>query len=431
MSQGSTRDDIGIQINLSSNKSSPADADKIGFWDTVGLSLVHLTYLQLKGLMAVATTSEAFQLTGDITPTALSANQNNYNPTGLSTASVLRLEASGAARDITGLMGGSDGRIILLLNVGATYNINLKHENGSSTDINRFIIGVGGGNGSIGPGHANILQYDSTSLRWRVLTITDHTDLLNKGIYSHTSIDSHINDGTIHTTHDLAYFNPSTGRISRGGTQQVDVLGMDCFCENGDHIQTTSTLSASSLSLTASTLYHVYVYLSSGTPTIEVVTTAPASPYKGTARSKTSDSSRRYVGSVYATGTNTLAYWLHTPNAGLMMFTQDQSTSPWRVLANGLATTETTISFGSLIPAGIARVVVAKFSNTSATRYPSLGNSEDGITLAAGVGIYVVNLSAAPVIDFPLDASGNMSYLYDVAPATGLFVDLYGYFFER
>lgn len=220
-------------------------------------------------------------------------------------------------------------------------------------------------------------------------------------------------------------------RLVRAGAAALDIHSGECYAENGDKINSTSTISLTSLSLTTSTLYHVYVYLSGGTPTAEVVTTAPAAPYKGKARSKTSDTTRRYIGSVYATGTNTLAYWNHMPNLGLMMFTQDQSASPWRVLSNGLATTETTISFGSLVPAGPAMVIKAKFSNTSATRYPSLGNSEDGITLAAGVGIYVVNLSASPTIDFPLDASGNMSYLYDVAPATGLYVDLYGYFYER
>ncbi len=231
---------------------------------------------------------------------------------------------------------------------------------------------------------------------------------------------------------DLAYFNPSTGRMVRASAAALDVQGIDCFAENGDRISTTSTISKTGLSLTASTLYHVYAYLNSGTPDIEVVTTAPATPYKGTARSKTGNTSRRYIGSVYATGTNTLAFWNHMPNVGLMMFTQDQSTSPWRVLSGGAATTETSVAFGSLAPAGATMTVKIKVTNGSGSLYLMLGNSEDGITLdsPANTAIYLVNLSTSPTIDFPIDASGNTTYMYHSAGGAA-YIDFYGYFYER
>jgi hypothetical protein len=59
-----------------------------------------------------------------------------------------------------------------------------------------------------------------------------------------------------------------------------------------------SAIPKTSLSLTASTWYHVYLYDNAGTPAVELVTTAPAAAYNGTARSKTGDTSRRYLGSV-------------------------------------------------------------------------------------------------------------------------------------
>jgi len=108
-----------------------------------------------------------FALTGDITPTTLSAAQNNYNPTGLSTASVLRLEASSADRNITGLAGGADGRVVIIHNIGTTYTIFLLDESASSTDINRFALGAH--HLAIAPDYAIILQYDSTSQRWRAM----------------------------------------------------------------------------------------------------------------------------------------------------------------------------------------------------------------------------------------------------------------------
>src|SRR3990167_10882133 len=50
---------------------------------------------------AIAAPATTWALTGDITPAQITSNQDNYNPTGLSSASVLRL-ATDASRDITG-----------------------------------------------------------------------------------------------------------------------------------------------------------------------------------------------------------------------------------------------------------------------------------------------------------------------------------------
>lgn len=94
-------------------------------------------------------------------PAQITANQNDYSPTGITTTTVLRL-SSDAARDITGITGGSSGRILILLNVGA-FNITLKDDT-TSTAENRFQL-----NGDIvlGPDESVWLWYDSTSSRWR------------------------------------------------------------------------------------------------------------------------------------------------------------------------------------------------------------------------------------------------------------------------
>lgn len=106
----------------------------------------------------------SFAMLGDLTPSQITASQNNYTPTGLSTASVLRLDAD-AARDITGLAGGSDGRILILHNIGA-HTITLKDESGSSTAGNRFALVA---DFALLADACCILQYDSTSQRWRVM----------------------------------------------------------------------------------------------------------------------------------------------------------------------------------------------------------------------------------------------------------------------
>ena len=105
-----------------------------------------------------------FSLPGDISPAQLTASQNNYNPTDLATASTLRL-TSDASRDITGLQGGADGRVLLIHNVGSS-DIVLKDSSSSSDAANRFALTA---DFTMSADSVGLLQYDSTSLRWRLI----------------------------------------------------------------------------------------------------------------------------------------------------------------------------------------------------------------------------------------------------------------------
>lgn len=112
----------------------------------------------------VAQASQSFALAGVLTPAQITANTNNYAPTDLATASTLRLNTSGVF-NLTGLTGGSSGRILVLHNVGANPFI-LIPESASSTAANRF---VASGEVWVGTNQAVTLQYDATLSRWRVL----------------------------------------------------------------------------------------------------------------------------------------------------------------------------------------------------------------------------------------------------------------------
>lgn len=102
-------------------------------------------------------------ITGDISPSQITSNQNDYSPTGLSTAAVLRL-TSDASRNITSIAGGSDGRILTLHNVGS-FNIVLTKDDGATgTAGNRILLTS---DTPIAPLQSVTLQYDSTSSRWR------------------------------------------------------------------------------------------------------------------------------------------------------------------------------------------------------------------------------------------------------------------------
>jgi hypothetical protein len=99
---------------------------------------------------------------GVISPTSLSVDQDDYTPTNLSTATVIR-QAASADVNITGLTGGVSGRIIVLTNISA-FTITLTNEDVGSTAANRFLFGDFI---RLFPEDSLILQYDGTSSRWR------------------------------------------------------------------------------------------------------------------------------------------------------------------------------------------------------------------------------------------------------------------------
>ena len=104
-------------------------------------------------------------LGGVISPPQITANQNDYNPTGVAAAAVLQL-SSDASRTITGLAGGAEGRVVSLINIGSQ-PIALADESASSIATNRFTLG---GTLTIAAKQAAMLRYDGTAARWRLMS---------------------------------------------------------------------------------------------------------------------------------------------------------------------------------------------------------------------------------------------------------------------
>ena len=98
---------------------------------------------------------------GYLTPAQIGSNQDNYSPTGLNKAHTLRLSTD-ASRDITGITGGADGRVLFIFNVGG-FNIVLKNDV-TSTAANRFLFPA---DITLAPNEGIGLMYDETSDRWR------------------------------------------------------------------------------------------------------------------------------------------------------------------------------------------------------------------------------------------------------------------------
>ncbi len=108
-------------------------------------------------------------LSGIISPAALGSNQNNYNPTGLATSSLIRQDITTTV-SITGLVAQPANTMLAIRNIksgGAMEWITISHESASSTAANRFNL-PSRGDWYIPPGGTMVFLYDGTISRWVV-----------------------------------------------------------------------------------------------------------------------------------------------------------------------------------------------------------------------------------------------------------------------
>jgi hypothetical protein len=108
-----------------------------------------------------ATLPRGLSLTGVVSPPQITSNQNDYNPAGIASASLLNL-SSDAPRSVSGLASGAEGRVVGILNTGSQ-PVTLLNENASSTAANRFALG---GDIVIKSKRAALLRYDGAAARW-------------------------------------------------------------------------------------------------------------------------------------------------------------------------------------------------------------------------------------------------------------------------
>jgi hypothetical protein len=100
-----------------------------------------------------------------ITPTTLAADADDYD---LEDAQVARISASGATRQITGILASAHPSLRLdLINVGSE-DIEITDQDVSSAAANRIITGTSA-TLTLGPDGAARLLYDTTSTMWRIV----------------------------------------------------------------------------------------------------------------------------------------------------------------------------------------------------------------------------------------------------------------------
>lgn len=187
------------------------------------------------------------------------------------------------------------------------------------------------------------------------------------------------------------------------------------------------------LALTASTWYHVYLWLNAGVPDIEIVTTAPAAAYNGTARTKTGDTSRRYVGSVLTDASGNLWYFQHA-GTRVSYGWGGAGASPQRPLSSGTATTASTVNLSVSIPVTATHATM-RGTNADAAQGVRIANSSiPGATGSTGAGtnfLYAVSAASNTVMETAVDSSQSILYWFIAAPTGSFSLDVFGYNFER
>jgi len=194
---------------------------------------------------------------------------------------------------------------------------------------------------------------------------------------------------------------------------------------------TANVVHSNGATVGAQFIYYVYVYDNSGTAAIEVSTTAPASSaWFGTARSKTSDTSRRYVGFAPLAFDGNLANFQSEGRQELLIIRyQNDTGNQNRMLTNVSPTTNTVKSLATVMPVG-ARSFEATIYNLASAGIcyfdtSESGTSGTGLNPAGGVGLYAQNPAVTSTTWLPVNASQEFRYSYLGTPTGGaIYLDL-------
>lgn len=185
-----------------------------------------------------------------------------------------------------------------------------------------------------------------------------------------------------------------------------------CYTPNTIRLISDGTATVTLASPTISTWYHAYAFQGAdGTLALEVVTTSPSTVYQGTARTKTGDTTRRYLGSMYVGANGKIRPFRHsfaTDVGNRILF--DASTTagsiPNPILSGLVATTVQTIALNPILPV-TAKEAICQIANLS-NRYAYI--SRPGMSDPSVTNFQVMaGPSACPIADIMLDDSQRMT----------------------
>lgn len=179
---------------------------------------------------------------------------------------------------------------------------------------------------------------------------------------------------------------------------------------------------------------HFYIANDNGVLAFEASATAPADPYQGTARTKSNDPTRRYLGSLYFNASGITLAFLHSQvgdRANRISFIPPggAAIAQSRLLNIATGTTPTIVDASAVIPA-TCRLMYCLINNTS-TSDAYIG-TPDGGTLSATNFLLYIKANQAGQFDVEVNGNQLLNYfLNGIITLGGLTIQVRGYLFDR
>ena len=303
-----------------------------------------------------------------ITPSQITSDQDDYSPTGFSTATVVRLSGDNGLRAITGLSAGSGGDEKTLVNIGS-YALYFPGEHPDSTAANRISAGE---DVILMPGQRAKALYDSTLSRWQIWV---EGNASNNG----RRIDYQYSPGSV-TPNDWGFVGWST---AGSGTTSVAAAGTPSV-----------GLAAAGLSSAASATGAACIYIPKSSATMGEFGTNHNYVTSLVSLEDLSTSTQRYTAQVSITGVNSTASLNDNQSLGIR-YSDDVNSGNWQLFTRNSSGTETTADSGVTVAADTPYLlgVFLDKSNSEARYYinnvmvgritTNLGNSGNGLGFKA------------------------------------------------
>ncbi|MBN5028191.1 hypothetical protein JY419_01970 [Stenotrophomonas maltophilia] len=190
-------------------------------------------------------------------------------------------------------------------------------------------------------------------------------------------------------------------------------------------LQFPATITKSGISLAANSWGHCYAFSNAGVPDVEVVTTAPAAPYMGTARAKTGDSSRRYLGSVRTDASGLIIPFGHKVQGGEIKYRNSVAAN--QILSSGMSGTPVNVDASPRVP--VTSTLIEIFAETGPGDVAFISNPDVNADPIAGVLFF---LRASQQIYGTMETSATQQLNYALTPAvSGLSIYCCGYTYAR
>ncbi|QHE96878.1 hypothetical protein LCG56_27010 [Pseudomonas cannabina pv. alisalensis] len=234
-------------------------------------------------------------------------------------------------------------------------------------------------------------------------------------------------------------YNPNDSRIvglqlSVAADLKTVSLGPGmCYAPNTERMLLDSAVS---LLVSANSAWqHFYLGNDLGVLKFEASSIAPAAPYQGTARSKSNDPTRRYLGSLYFGSAGTTMQFVHSQpgdRANRIDFTPPGGAAVSQASLLNLATSTTSVSVNAanLVPV-TCRILYALIDNTSpADAY--LSTPDYGAVSASN---YLLSIKGGQGGQYDVVVNGNQQLTYmlnsTLITVGGLTIRVRGYLFDR